>query len=116
LLATDLAALQVYVKALGASSYYRGREKEYRVLRSLRSEGWLCSRSAASHSPADIFAAKDGHVLIIQVKSGRARVSGKEKETLRAWGKAYGARVEIWHFKGRKGIEREVVCECSRHG
>lgn len=81
------------------------------VLRALRSEGWLCSRSAASHSAVDVFACKDGGMLIIQVKSGSARMTGKDREELKAWADASGARAEVWFFRRRGGVKKEVVSE-----
>src|SRR2546426_859797 len=45
------------------------------------------------------------------VKSGRARVKKKELESMREWGKQFGADVEVWHFKGRSE-ERRVGKEC----
>ena len=91
-----------------STPYFRGRSREYQVLHTLRKKGWLCSRSAASHGPVDVFAAKNGRVLIIQVKSGSARFSQKENKVLRDWAKAYNARAEIWRFRHRK-IEKEVI-------
>ncbi|MEM2082423.1 MAG: hypothetical protein QXK34_01625 [Candidatus Bathyarchaeia archaeon] len=93
----------------GVSRYYKGRSREYRAMGSLKADGWLCSRSAASHGPVDIFAGKGGRVLLVQVKGDRA-VSGVERMELVKWAKAYGARAEVWYF-GRSGIEREVVYE-----
>jgi len=93
---------------LVSTPYTRGRSLEYRTLQMLRSEGWFCSRSAASHGPVDIFAGRGGATLIIQVKGGRGRVSEAEKEVLREWAKAYRSRAEIWRFRKRK-LEKELV-------
>jgi len=79
------------------------------VLRILREDGWLCSRSAASHGPVDVFAGRRGERLIIQVKSGKAKVSLKDREVLKAWAQAYGARAEVWHFKKGGRVEKELV-------
>jgi len=94
-----------------STSYTRGRAREYQVLQKLRSEGWLCSRSAASHSAVDIFACKDGEVLLVQVKSGRARVSSEERVELARWAEASGARVEVWYFPRRNGMRKEIVSD-----
>jgi len=48
-------------------------------------------------------------MLIIQVKSGKARISLKERETLKAWAQAYGARAEVWHFKKGGKVEKELI-------
>lgn len=92
-----------------STPYTRGRSREYQVLRKLRAEGWYCSRSAASHGPVDIFAAKEGRILMIQVKSGQGRANKTEKETLKRWGAAFRARVEIWKFGKHKPLKRELV-------
>ena len=91
---------------MGMTNYYKGRAREYRVLQKLRSEGWFCTRSAASHSPVDIFAGKGGQTLMIQVKSGRSRLANAEKKALLEWAKAFNGRVEVWLFK--KGNKPEI--------
>lgn len=94
---------------MGSTPYTRGRSREYQVLRKLRQEGWYCSRSAASHGPVDIFAGRGGKILMVQVKSGKARVSKVEKETLTIWGEAFRGRVEIWKYRKGRPLERETV-------
>ncbi|MFH0847997.1 MAG: hypothetical protein V1857_00660 [archaeon] len=96
-----------------STPYYRGRSREYQVMRRLRSEGWLCSRSAASHGPVDIFAAKEGEVVLIQVKSGKGRLSPAERETLRSWAQAYQARAEVWFFKKRT-TEKLLILDAKK--
>jgi Holliday junction resolvase len=93
------------------SQYAKGRAYEYKTLRILRKKGWFCHRSAASHSPVDVFAGKGGKTLLIQVKSGRGRVSKDSRKTLIEWGKAFNARVEIWSFKKGASVEVETVLE-----
>ena len=68
-----------------STPYTRGRSREYQVLRKLREEGWLCSRSAASHGPVDIFAGRAGRILMVQVKSGKGRATEAERRTLKLW-------------------------------
>ncbi len=94
-----------------STPYTRGRYREYQTLKILRSEGWFCTRSAASHSPVDIIACKDGNVLFIQVKSGKARITKNDRLQLSEWKQASGANVEIWFFSRNKGIEKEVILE-----
>lgn len=96
-----------------STPYTRGRSREYQVLRRLREEGWFCSRSAASHGPVDIFAGKDGRVLMVQVKSGKGRASEAERKILRRWGKAFHGHVEIWKFRKGKPLERETIFDES---
>jgi len=96
---------------MASTPYTRGRSREYQVLRQLREEGWLCSRSAASHGPVDIFAGRAGSILMVQVKSGKGRATETERRTLRLWGEAYRGRVEIWKYRKGKPPERELVYE-----
>jgi len=94
---------------LVSTPYTRGRSREYQVLRKLREEGWYCSRSAASHGPVDIFAGRNGQVLMVQVKSGNARASPEEKRLLKVWGRAFRGRVEVWSYKKGRSLERETI-------
>ena len=80
----------------------------------LRREGWLVSRSAASHGAVDIFAAKDGRLLLIQVKSGLARVEKKELENLVSWGRNASGDAEVWHFRDGGEVERRTVFATKR--
>lgn len=88
------------------TQYERGRSKEYRAMEMLREDGWIVGRSAASHSPVDIFAAKLGATLLVQVKSGKARVKAEEAKELVRWAEAFNADAEVWHFKGRGNLEK----------
>ncbi len=81
----------------------------------LKKEGWLVSRSAASHGAVDVFAARGGRMLLVQVKSGRARVKKEELEQLVLWGKNSNGDAEVWHFKERGEIEKRRVY-ASRKG
>ena len=98
---------------MASTPYTRGRSREYQVLKKLRAEGWFCSRSAASHGPVDIFAGRNGQVLMVQVKSGAGRASPEEKETLKLWGAAFRGTVEIWKYRKGKPLEKEVVFNYS---
>ncbi len=75
----------------------------------LRKDGWMVSRSAASHGAVDVFAAKGGKVLLVQVKSGKARASRAELEELQRWGENSNADAEVWHFKGKGGVTKRRV-------
>jgi Holliday junction resolvase len=92
-----------------STAYARGRSREYQVLRELRAEGWYCSRSAASHGPVDVFAAKDGEIRMIQVKSGRARLRPSDREILKLWAQAYAGIAEVWYFGKRTGTAKEII-------
>ena len=90
-------------------NYVRGRSREYRTLYALRKDGWIASRSAASHGAVDVFAAKEGRILLVQVKSGRARATKEELEELVTWGKSANGDAEVWYYKGRgKVVKRRV--------
>ncbi|MGI0090913.1 MAG: hypothetical protein ACREBS_04320 [Nitrososphaerales archaeon] len=75
----------------------------------LRGEGWFCSRSAMSHGPVDVFAAKHGAILLIQVKSGSARIKKNELDILMKWAEAYNASAEVWFYKKWSKLEKLVV-------
>ncbi|MDA4124228.1 MAG: restriction endonuclease [Thaumarchaeota archaeon] len=94
---------------MARTRYERGREKEYRTMNLLKKDGWLVSRSAASHGAVDVFAAKGGMILLVQVKSGKARVKKEELEELVQWAKSSNGRAEVWHFKGRGKLEKRRV-------
>ena len=91
------------------SRYAKGREREYRTMIILKHDGWLVSRSAASHGAVDVFAARGGKLLLIQVKSGRARVKKEELENLVSWGRNSNGDAEVWHFKDGGKVERRRV-------
>ena len=74
-----------------STPYYRGRAKEYKVMEILRKDGWLCSRSAMSHGPVDIFAGKDGKTFLI------------------AGAVSFGAESAVWYVRKKKEILREKV-------
>jgi Holliday junction resolvase len=80
----------------------------------LRREGWLVSRSAASHGAVDVFAAKGGKLLLVQVKSGRARVKKAELENLVSWGRNSNGDAEVWHFRDGGDVERRRVYAARR--
>jgi Holliday junction resolvase len=88
------------------TQYARGRAREYRAMTLLRTDGYVVARSAASHGPVDIFAAKLGVTLLVQVKSGKATVKTDEAKELVKWAEAFNADAEIWHFKGRGHLEK----------
>jgi Holliday junction resolvase len=74
----------------------------------LRQKGWIVARSAASHGPVDIFAARDGRVLLVQVKSGGSRINKAELKVFLSWAETFNADAEVWHFKERKLLKKRV--------
>ncbi len=95
------------------TAYTRGRSREYQTLRILRAQGWVCSRSAASHGPVDVFAGKNGRVLLIQVKSGKSRLKKEERKLLTEWAKAYRGRAEVWRFRKGRRVEKLLIYDGS---
>ena len=89
--------------------YEKGRAREYKAMTILKEDGWVVSRSAASHGAVDVFAAKGGRLLLVQVKSGKARVKKEEMEELVRWGRESNGDAEVWHFKGRGHLEKRRV-------
>jgi len=53
---------------------------------------------------------------LIQVKSGKSRVSELDRRILKDWAEAYRGRAEIWHFQRRKGLRKTLVHDASRRG
>jgi Holliday junction resolvase len=82
----------------------------------LKKAGWMVSRSAASHGAVDVFAAKDGKVLLVQVKSGKARATKEELEELVMWGRHSNGDAEVWYYKNRGKVVRRRVYAAKRGG
>ncbi len=99
---------------MAGTPYTRGRSREYTAIRMLREEGWLCIRSAKSHSPIDIFAGREGRLLLIQVKSGSARLRREETSELRAWAEAFGGDAEVWLFRKGGGLVKNRIYTSSK--
>lgn len=83
------------------SSYARGAAFERKVKDYLESNGWFASRSAGSHGLTDVVALapigpREGdyqmtRVVLIQCKTGKAKMSKKERELLTRQALAYNA-------------------------
>ncbi len=95
-------------------NYESGRAREYKAMKALKAAGWMVSRSAASHGAVDVFAAKEGRVLLVQVKSGKARATKEELEELVRWGKSSNGDAEVWYYKGRGKVVRRRVFAAKR--
>ncbi len=54
---------------MASTSYERGRQGEYRVIRDLRSQGYVCIRTAGSHGALDVLAWNTQGLRFIQVKT-----------------------------------------------
>ena len=97
-------------------NYLKGRSREYGAMLALKKEGWLVSRSAASHGAVDVFAAKEGRLLLVQVKSGKARATKEELEELVRWGESSNGDAEVWYYKGRGKVVKRRVHAAKRGG
>ena len=51
------------------NNYKKGRRNEYRTMRLLEASGYLCFRTAGSHSPFDVVAVNSCGILLVQCKS-----------------------------------------------
>ena len=91
------------------TNYSRGRAREYKTMELLREKGYVCSRSAMSHGPVDVFAAKGGKILLVQVKSGSARIKKDELKLLKKWATAFDAEAQVWSFKKRGRLLKVTV-------
>jgi Holliday junction resolvase len=91
------------------TNYTRGRNREYQTMNALRRDGWVCSRSAMSHGPVDVFAAKSGKILLVQVKSGSSRMKESELQLFVAWAEHFNASAEVWYYKKRGKLRKHSV-------
>jgi Holliday junction resolvase len=96
------------------SNYRRGRSREYDTMTSLKKEGWMVARSAASHGAVDVFAARNGKVLLVQVKSGSAGATKEELGELVKWGESSNGDAEVWYYKGRGKVVKRRVFAAKR--
>jgi Holliday junction resolvase len=85
-------------------NYKKGRALEYECKKVLESMGYFCIRSAGSHSPADIVAAKRGQILLVQVQK-QSHLPREKERALKAACKQAGAiglfaykRLGSWFF------------------
>lgn len=95
-------------------NYASGRSAEYKTMGKLKKEGWVVARSAASHGAVDVFAAKEGKILLVQVKKGKATASKEELEELVRWGRSANGDAEVWYYKGRGKVVRRRVFAAKR--
>jgi len=76
------------------SNYRKGADFERRVKKKLESDGWIVFRSAGSHSPADLIAAKRDtqkfEYLLIQCKGGGAGLTKREKAEFKEYAESHG--------------------------
>lgn len=61
------------------NAYKRGAEAERDLVKKKRAEGYAAGRNAGSHSPIDVWAAKDGRIEFHQLKVGRRRWPSRDE-------------------------------------
>jgi len=98
----------VFVVVCLGSAYVRGRSGEYWVKGLLEDQGYLVIRSAASHTPIDLLAAKDGVRLAVQVKVRGGFTKGEREELLR-WAKRFEAKPILATKRRGRWVFKEVV-------
>jgi Holliday junction resolvase len=103
----SIAIPDVVLKSmLGKMVRQHGINAEQKAVRLLKEAGWVAGR--LRRGPIDIVAAKEGIVLLVQVKSGKARAKRAELEEMVRWARAFDADTEVWYFKGRRTVKRRV--------
>jgi hypothetical protein len=81
--------------------YAKGRRNEWKSLDYLRKQGWMCFRTAGSHTDWDIIALKRGwSPMLVQVKTNRRpSLAAKANSENIAWGDydpMWLLRVHLW--------------------
>lgn len=80
----------------------KGKKYEQKIVRQLKSEGYIAARSAASKSPIDVWAVHPQARIIrlIQAKKGRNVVTGKQKKEIKDLCESltgpYNVIAELW--------------------
>ncbi len=90
----------------GRLAVKRGDRAEAKTARMLKKDGWSCARTKSG--PVDIIAAKQGRVLLIQVKSGSAKITSEELSTFIKWAEDFNADAEVWKFGSKRTSKRKV--------
>ncbi len=62
-----------------------------------------------SHGPVDVFAARNGKILLIQVKSGRGRMSKDDVDLFKRWARTFRAYGELWLFERGGKLEKTRI-------
>lgn len=68
-----------------------------------------------SHGPVDVFAAKFGKILLIQVKSGSSKMKPGEVRILKLWAEHFNASAEVWYYKKRGELQKHSVRKQPLH-
>jgi len=65
------------------SKYRKGADKERRIVNRERNKGFLCFRSAGSHSPVDIFSLDPVSKTIFLIQSKGAFMAQRDKDKIK---------------------------------
>lgn len=87
------------------TQYFRGRRKEWEVVKTLKAAGYRVVRSAGSHGPWDVCAVSPIEVILIQVKYHKTgKVSSSEISDFQTMAvPSDRVRKEVWIFtKGKR--------------
>lgn len=83
------------------SNYRRGVRAEYRIKKLLESTGYTVIRAAGSHGHFDLVAWDKLGFRLIQSKTGSARVTPQDRESMKTMPRPANSSLEIWTFKPR---------------
>jgi Holliday junction resolvase len=92
------------------TGYARGVAAEKRTAAQLRKDGYYVVESRGSHGVADLVAVKPGQVLMVQVKTGEARLDGTWWNELHYAARRAGALpiVADWPRRGHLRLRRII--------
>jgi Holliday junction resolvase len=92
------------------ANYRKGRRNEYRSIALLEAAGYNCIRAAGSHGIFDIWAVSATDLLLVQVKSGEARLTSADLEAMKLFPTPPNCRkiVHVWRPKQRLPIVSEI--------
>jgi Holliday junction resolvase len=91
------------------TQYARGVYREKKTADRLRKDGYSVIESRGSHGPADLWAAKPGQLLLIQVKTGDATISGKWLNDLYLLARTAGGIAILADWPGRGKLRMRQV-------
>lgn len=90
------------------STYSKGIAAENRIKAKLRKKGWLVRQSPGSRGSFDLYALRGGRKMLVQVKSGTARLTGKGRRSLRSDAHKRRATAVSIYVRGRRISSRFV--------
>ena len=85
------------------TNYQRGVYYERRARQLLEAVGYTVSEARGSHGPFDLVAIGASGIRLIQVKSGVARLSPADRETIAGIAAPGVCSKELWKFPEKRG-------------